>query len=153
LVGAALVLCAGSLVAAVAGCSSGGPTEQELRAALVEAIHKDNQRYNQRMNRYGDPKPEIDGSSFSMVRSRRKLAVRPSGIEIRETGGRTTVYEAEVPIAIQTHIKTGVTERECMEAPERKLEPQRVSSRYTYDVVRHEWHEAKSRGGSLLGSE
>lgn len=152
MVGAALLLCAGSLAVLIAGCSS-GPSEQELRAALVGAIREGNEQYNERMNRYGEPKPEIDGSGYSTIRSRRRLAVRSLEIEIRETGGRTTVYEAGVPMAIETYIKTGATAPECMAAPERKLEPQTVTSTYRYDVVRHEWHEAKFGGGGLLGSE
>jgi hypothetical protein len=142
----------GLTLAAIAGCSVSGPGEQELRAALVEQIHKDDTEYNQRVDRWAPPKPEIDGSSFSMTRMHRKLAVSPAQLEIRKTGGHTTVYEAEVPRIIQTWIKTGLSEEECLAAPERRLEPQRVVTKYEYDVVRRQWHEAMLGGpGGLLG--
>ncbi|UCH36521.1 MAG: hypothetical protein JSV65_09255 [Armatimonadota bacterium] len=143
---------AGMALAGIAGCGPSGPTEQELRAALVEEIQKDDREYNQRMDRWGPPKPEIDGSSFSMTRSGRQLAVPASEIEIRETGGRTTVYEADVPREIETYIKTGLNYDECLAAPERKLDPQQVTDKYEYDVVRKKWHEVKFEGpGGLLG--
>jgi len=142
----------GLTLAAIAGCSVSGPSAQELRAALVGQIHKDDTEYNQRLNRWGPPMPEIDGSSFSMTRMHRKLAVNAAQLEIRKTGGHTTVYEAEVPRIIQTYIRSGVTEEECLAAPERKLEPQRVVTKYEYDVVRRQWHEVKlGAPGGLLG--
>ena len=150
-VGAAMVAGAAMLMA-IGGCGPTGPSEQELRAALVEEIQKDDTEYNQRLDRWGPPKPEIDGSSFSMTRSHRQLAVKPAQLVIRKTGGHTTIYEAEAPRIIETWIKTGLTEEECLDAPERKLEPQRVNDKYEYDVVRKQWHEVKFAGpGGLLG--
>jgi len=137
---------------AVAGCAPSGPTEQELRAALVERVHQDDVEYNQRMDRWGAPRPEIDGSSFSMTRSHREMAIKPAQIKIRSTGGRTTTYEAEVPRIITTTIKTGLTDEECLAAPERQLQPQPVNDKYEYDNVRNQWHEVKfSAPGGLLG--
>ncbi len=133
------------------GCAT-GPSEQELRQALAAEVRKDDERYNQRMDRYGGVKWEMDGSRCSLTRSHRRLAVRSTEIEIRKTGGRTTVYEAEVPRIIETYIKSGFTEDECRAAPERKLEPQRVVDKYEYDNVTRKWHQERRGGiGGLFG--
>ena len=139
-------------LAALAGCGPSGPSERELRAALIAQVRDDDAFYNQRMDRWGRPKPEIDGSSFSMVRSYRESAVKPSELGIRKTGGRTTTYEADVPRIIQTYIKTGLTEEECLAASPRELEPQRVTDKYEYEMVRRAWHRANPLGmGGGLG--
>jgi len=141
-----------ALAAVVAGCSR-GPTEQQLRAPLVAQVREDIERYNQRMDRYGGVKWEIDGSSCSLTRSRRELAAKPSQIQIRSTGGRTTVYDAEVPETIRTYIKSGLTEPECLEAVERALEPQQVTVHYEWDSVTRTWHQARTGDVSdLLGA-
>jgi hypothetical protein len=140
-----------AMMLAIAGCGPSLPTEQELRATLVEQARKDDLDYNQRMDRWGAPKPEIDGSSFSMTRSHRALT-SPADIKISKTKGHTTIFEAEVPRVIETTIKTGLTEQECLEAPERQLEPQRITTKYEWDNVRKTWHEVKFGGvGGLLG--
>jgi hypothetical protein len=141
-----------AVAAAVSGCAPAGPTEQELRAALIEQVHQDDAEYNQRMDRWGAPRPEVDGSSFTMTRSHRAMAVKPAQIKLRRTGGRTTTYEADVPKLITTTIKSGLTEEECLAAPERQLPPQRVNDKYHYDNVRNQWHEVKfSAPGGLPG--
>jgi hypothetical protein len=144
------MLAAGALLCS-AGCAPALPTEQELRAALVEQVRADDAAYNRRMDHWGAPKPEIDGSSFSMTRTHRELT-SPADIKIRKTKGHTTIFEADVPRVSQTTIKTGLTEEECLAAPERALEPQSITSKYEWDNVRKTWHEVKfAAPGGLLG--
>ncbi|HUT74544.1 MAG TPA: hypothetical protein VM221_06880 [Armatimonadota bacterium] len=146
------MLLTAAVAGVVAGCAASRPSEQELRAALVTQVREDAERYNQRMDRYDAPKWEIDGSSCSLMRSRRKPAVKSEEITIRETGGRTTVYDSQVPHVIETYIKSGSTEEECREAPERKLEPQRVTYKYEWDSVTKRWHQARTGGiGDTFG--
>jgi hypothetical protein len=146
------LLLTAAVAAVVAGCAVSGPSQQELRGGLVAQVREDAERYNQRMDRYDAPKWEIDGSSCSLIRSRRKLAVKSEEITIRATGGRTTVYDAQVPHVIETYIKSGTTEQECREAPERKLEPQRVTYKYEWDSVTKRWHQARTGGiGDAFG--
>jgi len=147
---AAIMLAAVAMLG-IAGCAPTLPTEQELRAALIEQVRADDAEYNRRMDRWGAPKSEIDGSSFSMTRTHRALT-SAADIKIRKTKGHTTIFEADVPRVIATTIKTGLTDEECLAAPERNLEPQSVTSKYEWDNVRKTWHEVKfAAPGGLLG--
>lgn len=133
------------------GCAPALPTEKELGAALEPVLQQDIREYNQRMDRWTPPKPEIDGSSFSMTRSREEVTPGAE-VTITKTEGHTTVFEAAVPITIQTTIKTGLTEEECLAAPERQLAPQQVTDKYEWDTVSKKWHQVKfGAPGGLLG--
>ena len=135
----------------LSGCAPALPTEKELGAALAPVIQQDIREYNQLMDRWTPPKPEIDGSSFSMTRSREEVTP-DAEVTITRTKGRTTVFEAAVPITMYTTIKTGLTEEECLAAPERQLAPQQITAKYEWDTVRQKWNQVKFNApGGLLG--
>jgi len=141
----------GLALAAIAGCGVAGPSRQQLRAALVKQIRADDAAYNRRVDRWQTPKPDMDGSVYSMTRMHRTLAVPPAQIKIVKTKGRTTVYEAQAPRVTETYIKTGSNPEECLAAPERKLEPQRVVTKYEYDTVTNQWQAVLPGLGGLGG--
>ena len=141
-----------AIAALVGGCAPALPTEKELGAALAPVVQQDIREYNQRMDRWTAPKPEIDGSSFSMTRTREEVTPGAE-VTITRTAGHTTVFEAAVPITMYTTIKTGLTEEECLGAPERQLEPQQITVKYEWDTVRQKWNQVKfSAPGGLLGT-
>jgi hypothetical protein len=140
-----------AIAALVGGCAPALPSEKDLRAALMPIVKQDVREYNQIMDRWTPPNPEIDGSSFSMTRSRQELAP-DAEVTITRTKGHTTVFEATVPITIETTIKTGLTEDECLAAPERELGPQQITAKYEWDTVRNKWTKVKfGAPGGLIG--